>query len=240
MMDTLHLNSSQVKMVAHRGLSGIETENTCSAFVAAGNRSYHGIETDIYRTADGKFVLFHDNNTKRIGMDELVIEKTSFNTLRSLQLCEKDGTRSRKDLCIATLEEYILICKKYGKVSVLELKSAFKPEEIDAIIAIIRDAGWLENTIFISFSLTNMICVREKLPDQKLQFLISSYPDWLLDTLKKYHLDLDIHFKVMTAERVQELHDAGIEINVWTVDDLDDAKQLVEYGVDYITSNIIE
>ena len=44
------------KMVAHRGVSGLETENTCAAFIAAGNRTYFGVETDIYRTADGKFV----------------------------------------------------------------------------------------------------------------------------------------------------------------------------------------
>lgn len=54
-MDTLHLNAPQVKMVAHRGMSGLELENTCSAFVAAGNRSYYGIETDVHRTSDGHF-----------------------------------------------------------------------------------------------------------------------------------------------------------------------------------------
>ncbi|MBE5782081.1 MAG: hypothetical protein E7329_02050 [Clostridiales bacterium] len=239
-MDTLHLNDSNVKMVAHRGLSGLETENTCAAFVAAGNRSYYGIETDIRRTADGKFILFHDNDTKRVGMDELVIEKTTFDTLRALRLCDKDGTKTRKDLGLATLEEYISICRKYDKVSVLEIKGAYKPAELEQVVNTIREMGWLEKTVFIAFDLTNMICLREMLPDQKLQFLIGSYPDWLLDTLKKYHLDLDIQYKALTAERVKELHDAGIEVNVWTVDSLEDAQRMVEYGVDYITSNIIE
>ena len=35
-------------MVAHRGVSGLERENTCPAFVAAGVKSYWGIETDIH------------------------------------------------------------------------------------------------------------------------------------------------------------------------------------------------
>lgn len=239
-MDTLHLNDSKVKMVAHRGLSGLETENTCAAFVAAGNRSYYGIETDIRRTADGKFILFHDNDTRRVGQDELVIEKTTFDTLRALRLCDKDGTKTRKDLGLATLEEYISICRKYDKVSVLEIKGAYKPAELEQVVNTIREMGWLEKTVFIAFDLTNMICLREMLPDQKLQFLIGSYPDWLLDTLKKYHLDLDIQYKALTAERVKELHEAGIEVNVWTVDSLEDAQRMVEYGVDYITSNIIE
>ena len=239
-MDTLRLNASQVKMVAHRGLSGLETENTCSAFVAAGNRSYYGIETDVHHTADGKYVVIHDDTTKRVALDDLSVENTTYETLRSLRLCEKNGKKGRKDLMIPSLQEYIQVCKKYGKVSVLELKNRFKPEQIDEIIEIIKAEEWLEHTTFISFDLTNMICLREKLPEQKLQYLISTYPDWLLDTLKKQKLDLDINYKALTAERVKELHEAGIEVNVWTVDSLEDAQRMVEYGVDYITSNIIE
>ncbi len=240
MVDTIKLGCTGVKMVAHRGLSGIELENTASAFVAAGNRSYFGIETDVHRTADGEFIIIHDDNTARVAFDSMIVEKSTFETLRNLRLVDKDGVKGRKDLCLPTLREYTQICKKYGKVSVLELKNHFKPAEIDQIIAIIREEGWLENTIFISFDLPNMICIRERLPEQKAQFLISDFPDWLIDTLKKHSLDLDIYYKALTAERAQALHDAGIEINVWTVDGLEDAQRMVEYGVQYITSNIIE
>ena len=55
-MNTIKLNTAgtNVKMIAHRGLSGLEAENTCAAFVAAGNREkYFGIECDIHRTLDG-------------------------------------------------------------------------------------------------------------------------------------------------------------------------------------------
>lgn len=54
-MDTIKMNSRSVRMIAHRGVSGLERENTCAAFVAAGNRSYFGIETDVYQTADGNY-----------------------------------------------------------------------------------------------------------------------------------------------------------------------------------------
>lgn len=239
-MDTLHLNAPQVKMVAHRGMSGLELENTCSAFVAAGNRSYYGIETDVHRTADGHFVIIHDDNTKRVAQDEMIVENTCYETLRAIRLCDKDGKKGRKDLLMPSLQEYVQICKKYDKTSVLELKNHFQPADIDAIIDIIRQEGWLERTIFISFDLMNMICIRERLPQQKAQFLVSTYPDWLEDTLKKYSLDLDIYYEALTAERVQVLHEAGIEVNVWTVDTLEDARRMVEYGVDYITSNIVE
>lgn len=240
MKDTLKLNNSAVKMVAHRGLSGIELENTASAFVAAGNRSYFGIETDVHRTADGQFVVIHDDNTRRVGLDQMVVEETTYETLRALRLCDKDGQRGRNDLRIPSLQEYTQICKKYGKVSVLELKNRFQPEDIEKIVEIIRAEGWLDETIFISFNLDNLIDLRAMLPDQKAQFLISTFPDDLIDTLKKHNLDLDIYYKALTAENSKAVKDAGIELNVWTVDGLEDAQRMVEYGVDYITSNIIE
>ena len=69
-MNTIKITKNSTKLVAHRGLSGIEKENTNAAFVAAGNRSYYGIETDIHRTADGRFVVCHDDDLKRVaGVD---------------------------------------------------------------------------------------------------------------------------------------------------------------------------
>ncbi len=243
MKDTLRLtNKGNVLMVAHRGLSGIELENTASAFVAAGNRSYHGIETDVHVTADGQFVIIHDDSTRRVGLDNLIVEESTYETLRSLHLTDRDGVRGRADLVIPSLLEYTQICKKYGKVSVLELKNHFEPHEIDKIIEIIRAEGWLDETIFISFDLDNLIYLRSVLPEQPAQYLISRYDEELLQTLIKYNLDLDIYFKAegFTADSVKAVHDAGHVVNVWTVDGLEDAERMVQYGVDYITSNIIE
>ena len=62
-MDTIKIDKNNVKLIAHRGVSGIERENTAAAFVAAGNRSYYGIETDVHVTKDGKFVIIHDDDT---------------------------------------------------------------------------------------------------------------------------------------------------------------------------------
>lgn len=67
-MDTIRINSGSTKIIAHRGLSGIERENTCPAFVAAGNRSYFGIETDVHITNEGKFVIIHDETTEKVSM----------------------------------------------------------------------------------------------------------------------------------------------------------------------------
>ena len=118
LQDTIHVNLPGVKMVAHRGVSGLERENTCSAFVAAGNRSYFGVETDIHRTADGRYIVYHDDNLVRLLGDERVVEEMTFDELRALRLTDLDG-HARGDLLLPTLEEYVHICKKYDKDCVL-------------------------------------------------------------------------------------------------------------------------
>ena len=113
-MDTIKFNKMNVKMVAHRGLSGIERENTYPAFVAAGNRSYFGIESDVHKTADGKFVIIHDETTRRVSLKTINInvEQSSHHAVNHVVLPDLDGSFERQDIRIPTLKDYINICKK--------------------------------------------------------------------------------------------------------------------------------
>lgn len=239
-MNTIKINHEGVMMVAHRGVSGLELENTHAAFVAAGNRSYYGIETDVHVTLDGKFICFHDDTTGRVAIDNMVVEETTFDTLRNLILADKDSKKGRNDLRMPTLQEYIQICKKYEKVAVLELKNTFVREDIVKIIDIIRSEDYLDKVTFISFSLDNMIALRELLPEQPLQYLTKEYSEELVETLCKYHLDLDIKFIALNAENIANLHAHGIKVNCWTVNEAEDADRLIADGIDFITTNILE
>ena len=239
-MNTIKFDSKNTKVVAHRGLSGIEKENTNAAFIAAGNRSYFGIETDVHRTLDGKFVCFHDDTTGRVAIDNMTIEETTFDTLRKLLLTDRNGLKGRADLKIPTLKEYIETCKRYEKVAVLELKNEFEKEDIIKICDEIKECEYLENVIFISFAFNNLVKLREIYPEQKVQFLTSVYFNELPELLKKHKFDLDILYTELTEERINLLHGNGIEINCWTCDDKEWGENLASWNIDYITSNILE
>lgn len=239
MKETLKMLSNKPKMIAHRGLSGLERENTCAAFVAAGNRSYYGIETDIHRTKDGQYIVYHDDNLVRLLGDERVVEEMNFDELRALRLKDHDEI-VREDLVLPSLVEYIRICKKYDKESVLEIKNHFEPEDIDNVIEIIRAEGWLERTIFISFDLPNCLCLREKLPEQRVQYLVKVCDEEVLKVLKEKKLDLDMYYGNCTKEICDACHEFGAVVNVWTVNDLEAAYKAVLAGVDFITTNFIE
>jgi len=239
-MNTIKVNHGATKMVAHRGVSGLERENTCAAFVAAGSRSYFGIETDVHRTADGNFVVIHDGNTQRVSGDNVNVEESTLETVQRIRLTDKDGTKNRYDLYVPQLHEYVGICKRYEKVGVLELKSAFTDEEIAKMIDIIKGYDYLGGIIFISFNYDNLLKVKSILPDQACQFLTGACDDALIERLKADKLDLDINLKGVSEELVKKLHENGIIINVWTVDNPEDAERLIGWGVDQITSNILE
>lgn len=237
--NTIKFNKGNTLVVAHRGVSGLEMENTCAAFIAAGNRTYYGVETDVYRTADANFILNHDGNLKRIAGEDLSVEQVSYDVLRAAVLYDKDGIK-RGDLHLASVDEYIRICKKYGKIAVFELKSAFTDEEIARLCAIIEGLGYLDGVTFISFNMDNLIKVRALYPAQSCQYLTGDVSDAMIARLAELKMDLDVHYHALTKERVDAFHAAGIKINCWTVDSVADAERLADWGVDYITSNILE
>jgi len=243
--DTIKIDSKNTKMVAHRGVSGIESENTNPAFVAAGNRSYYGIECDVHVTKDGKFPIIHDDSTGRVSDVDLSVENSTLAELKTVKLHDRQrmgkiSDIQRVDHVIPELKEYISICKKYRKVAVLELKNEMPESDIANIVKEIKELGYFENVIFISFASENMLALRRIDPTAKAQFLASKYDNDMVNWLIENRLDFDLHYKNVTKYLVDTLHENGLELNCWTVDDPDEAKKLIDWGVDYITTNILE
>ncbi len=242
-------------MVSHAGLSGMETVNTCAGFIAAANRSYWGIECDLLCAKDG-FVIIHDHTTANVSPIDLKVSESTVAELQAIPLYDRpffygmdalglqqNGNATRADLRIPTLREYVHICKKYGKICLLELKKPMDADSISKVIEEYKDQDYLDGVVFISFHRCNLEAVRSQLPSAPVQLLTSErrvFTDEFLDEMSGLGYDLDIHIFTATRELVDRIHQRGIKVNVWTCDWLDKADKLVEWGVDYITTNIFE
>ena len=228
---TTKFNKKDCKVIAHRGLSGLALENTDTAFDLAGQHTYFGIEADVRKTLDG-FIICHDANLGRISGKNVDVESSLLQDLLDVKLFGDER--------LATLESYFSICKQYQKKAILELKSTFSRDEIAQIIEVAQQIEWLDQVIFISFIYDNLTFVREILPQAMVQFLFSSLSQEIVQKVIQYNFDVAIAYRALTKEALKTFHDAGLKVNCWTVDSRRVANKLASWGVDYITTNILE
>ncbi|MDY4676545.1 MAG: glycerophosphodiester phosphodiesterase family protein [Candidatus Borkfalkiaceae bacterium] len=236
-MDTIRIDKKNVLMIAHRGLSGLKTENTLNAFIAAGKCSYYGIETDVHVTKDGKYVISHDENLSRVFGLDVNIHTSTYEELKKIEITDKE---TGEVLTVPSLREYLDVCKKYNKVSILELKDDFNKQQLEGIIQEVEDAGMSDKIVYISFFAEALKKMRELLPNAKLQFLTGKVDEETINFMLEYNLEIDCICTVLNDESIPLLKQHGIKINCWTVNDAFTAEKLVDLGVDYITTNILE
>lgn len=240
MKETIKIeNKGEVKLIAHRGLSGIMTENTVGAFEKAAEHSYYGIETDVHLTLDGKFILFHDDTTKRLTNKELIIEKTNYADLKALKI-NPTGEDGEPDLFMPDLADFFNICKGCGKKAVLEIKNSMPKEALIKLCEEIKGIDYFDNTIFISFYFSNLKFIRKTYKEANIQFLLNRRVPFIPAFLKFYKMDIDIDHTLLNKKKVKAFHKKGIKVNCWTCDDKKRAQELISFGVDYITTNILE
>ena len=234
---TLSFEKHSAQVIAHRGLSGLEIENTESAFIAAAERSYYAIEADVKRTGDGKFIICHDANLKDLAGQDINVEEATLKELLEITLSSPFKNKTDK-LC--ELETYISICKAYGKRAFLELKSAFTEAEIDAIIEIIDSYEYLENVTFLSDKYKSLRYIRQSQPEQSVQYVASELNEEIIKQLINDKMDVAVFFVALRKDTIDAFHAAGLKVNCWTIDNKYFAEHLASIGVDYITTNILE
>ena len=227
-------------MIAHRGLSSFEKENTMAAFVAGGNHTYYGMECDIHMTKDNVIVVCHDSNLERVSGVDLVIEESTYEEIQQVSLYDVKKENKWNYLKVPTFEEYLECCIKYNKVAVIEFKFLFKEEDVYKVLDLIKNKNYLQNCVFISFTYENLEFVRKYDASLKAQFLLVEFKDELINRCIKDQIDIDIHYSALNKERVDYLHENNLLINVWTVDNLEKAEELSLMGVDFITTNCLE
>ena len=66
------------------------------------------------------------------------------------------------------------------------------------------------------------------------------FTDEFLDKVAANKFDLDIHVWTTTKEAVERMHERGIEVNVWTIDGKEAGEEVISYGIDYLTTNLLE
>lgn len=228
----------KTKFIAHRGYSQIATENTIDAFEkAASERYFKGIECDIKITKDQKFVVFHDDNTKRLSKVNLVIKDSTYQELQAVNLKNKVTGKFDPTFKIPLFTEYLEICIKANKIAVVEIKAVLTAEQINNLYALIKDYNYLEKTTLISFDLNNLVLLRASDSKIKLEYLVEKFDDDLITVAKNFNLDFNFHKRIPNQKIIKELHKNNIKVNTYTVNSKRKKNQLKALKIDFITTD---
>lgn len=237
-----------VTLIAHRGLSDVEYQNTKEAFaLAAADPNVDGIETDVWVTRDGHFVCMHDADSAE-GIDDVRNATLEEVLAAPLKKKGKDIEKFPNVYHAPTLEEYLDICKTGDKIAVIELKDKLMSnDEIQEIYNIVKAKGVKYN--FGSFYFEKLKFVRSIDEEVELHlFTLMGLPRDMakygttsskkLDAVIEQKINISCWSTLLTKQMADKFHKAGLKVGVWTVNDKKMAAYVIkEYGVDYLTTD---
>jgi glycerophosphoryl diester phosphodiesterase len=218
-------------VVAHRGASRAFAENTLDAFRGARDLGADWVELDARRTSDGAVVVHHDPAVP--GHPAFIVETPAAELPAS----------------IPTLADALAV-GQHAEPPLgvnIEIKSA--PDEPDydpdhwlaaEVVSIIHAAGAGE-VLVTSFDPGAINRVHEIDPAIPTGFLVADLGELdaiVARTVAHGHVALNPWQWAMREEVVTVAHDAGLAVNVWTVDDPEVMTTLAGWGVDAIITNV--
>ena len=225
----------QTQIIAHRGFWDSEgsAQNSISSLQNAQKERFYGSECDVHATLDGIVVINHDND-----IDDLAINEHTFAQLQNVKL--KNGES------IPTLENYL---KKTSESADTKLIIEIKPkssqvQEYNAVAAVLNLVEQLKMEKYVEYiSFSKYICqeLKRKSPSSIVAYLASAPADALTPkAVKEEGFDgIDYHFMLINAypNWINEAKALGLTTNVWTVNDEETMKKMLELEVDYITTD---
>ena len=230
-----------MKVIAHRGASGHLPENTLPAYELAIEMRADMIEIDLHRTRDGAIVIAHDEVLPGLGgpdgaPDE--IGRSDLEVVRALDV--GDGER------VPLLDEVL-----DGFASRIPFNLEIKASEQDGeypgleeeVVAALRARGLGADILFSSFRPGVLERLRALDADARLALLVSPRDaDISLDAALEQAVALGCealnpHWVQADEDWVARSRDAGLQINVYTVNEISGMRRMLDLGVDGVFTN---
>jgi glycerophosphoryl diester phosphodiesterase len=227
------------KKVAHRGASGDYPENTRLAFEKAIDAGADMIELDCQMSQDGHVVIFHDEKLLRTARVRGTLRSKSLAELKQLDV-GKWFKPAFKGQHILTLEEALESVA--GKVDLcLEIKSYREsaPGIELKILFILSHYDYLDRTIISSFDYRCLARVRELAPEALLGVISGAGSrDDPVDAARRLGAtSIHAQKELVTHDFLRRAWDDGLDVFVWTVNDVRDLESFASLGVQGLISN---
>lgn len=219
-----------MRIIAHRGASGYEPENTLAAFRRAIELRADMIEFDVHALSSGEVVLIHDHRVDRTTSGKGYVLGHAFDELRRLDA----GTGE----VIPTLQEALDLIDHQVPVNI-ELKG---PHCADAVAGIVKQyltKGWRTTDFMVSsFDHPELLRFKRLMPQIDIAVLSGHVPVSYASFAEELQaVAVNPGDEFVSRAYVDDAHKRGMRVFVWTVNHPDEVERMYTIGADGIFTN---
>lgn len=224
---------------AHRGASGYVPENTLAAFQMAADMGADGVELDIQLTKDDQIVVIHDETINRTSDGTGNVRDYTLEELRQFNFNKTKPEVEWAD--IPTMAEVFDLLKPTGLFVNIELKTGiyFYPQIEEKILTLVKEKGMEDRVCYSSFNHYSVKKMQELAPGATVGFL---YEDGPID-MPGYGIKHGVQalhpalYNLQYEGFVEDCHEKGLLLNVWTVNEAEDIERCCDLGVNAVITN---
>jgi glycerophosphoryl diester phosphodiesterase len=225
------------RILAHRGGGALAPENTLGAIRLGASLGFKGVEFDVMLAGDGTPVLMHDETLERTTNGRGAVADTPYSALARLNAGSGES--------VPSFEQAARLCRELGLWANVEIKPAKGYERATgtAVAKMASDLWRGADTLPLlsSFSSEALACALEAAPELPRGLLVGRVPsDWQARLRDLKCVALHCNYKHLTQPAASEICAAGYAILVYTVNEPDDARRLLGWGVDCIVTDALE
>ena len=228
----------KTKIWAHRGSSGFAPENTMPAFEVAKDLDIDGIELDVQMTKDGELVVIHDEQIDRTSDGKGWVKDYTLEELRAFNFGKAKPIYGF--VPIPTLREVYELFKDTDYMINVELKTSVIAYDLEEKVhALTVEMGMEERVIYSSFNHASILKIQKYAGCERTAFLFSDGWLGIPEYAQKYGVNA-VHpplYHQNLPRFVEECHEKGMKVHLWTVNEEEHALALADMGVDAIITN---
>lgn len=226
------------KIYAHRGGRKWGPENTMSVFRKSLEAGVGGIELDVHRTSTGELVVLHWEDLSKTTSGKGLVKNATWDEVKKLSAGSWFG-KEFDDERVPLLSEVLDLTtgRLVLNIEVKNAPTAYDGIE-DDIVALLSGRGHESMFVISSFDHAFLKRFHAKAPQYRTAVLING----LLVDLPAYAREIGAtvwhpQFVNLRADSVRQALDQGLEVNAWTLNEIDEWKAALEMELDGIVTD---
>lgn len=230
------------RIIGHRGVRQYAPENTLAGLHAAADMGVEWVEVDVKLTRDGVPILFHDEELDRTTSGTGRVADTDWADIRELD-AGSWFAESFTGEPVPSLEDAIDVLITRGLGVNLEIKPCpGREKETAEALLDIASTYWPDDRpppLLSSFQHVSIETALDMIPDWPRGYLFREKPENWKD-MAEYLQVSSLHFEAAKAlrEDVLEYLETGRVLAAYTVNVLEQARELVSWGVDALFTDM--